>query len=112
MGRVSASTARPRARARRISSIALATRQMHEVGGRAGQLGHRERAATAAASDSGGRLAAKCVTSRLAGGEQPLGAVSDQVLVLGMDREQRAAVGRDFEMRARSRAREPRSPAS
>ena len=75
----------------------LATRQMHEVGGRAGQLGHRERAADRGGLGQRRPAGGEMRHVALAGGEQTLGAESDQVLVLGMNREQRTAVGRHLE---------------
>ena len=69
----------------------FAARQVHEVGGRAGQFRHREGAA-----DSGGLRQRRAARGEVrdvafAGRQQALGAETDQVLVLGVNRKQRTA---------------------
>ncbi len=75
----------------------VAARQMHEVGGRAGQLGHRERAPDCGGLGQRRPAGGEMRHVIIAGGEQALGAESDQVLVFGVNGEQRAAVAGDLE---------------
>jgi len=75
----------------------IATRQMHEVSGRAGQFGHRERASDRCGF--GERRPARGEMSNVgfAGGEQALGAKSYEVLVLSVNREQCTTLTGNFE---------------
>ena len=90
----------------------FAARQVHEVGGRVRQFGHRERAADRGRLGQRRTAGGEVFDAVVARGEQALGAKSDQVLVLGVNCEQCAALARGLERAEEVGARDPRSLAS